>query len=202
MPVDGRGCRRESRCRWRSGVDVAGRVSRSPTNLFRSGKCDWKQYKGGQTQPIWIARLSDSSIEKLPRENSNDKCPMWVGDKVYFLSDRNGPTELFRFVYDTKSKKGRQIVDNKGLDIKYASAGGGAIVYEQFGTIFTLDSGSKTPKKVEIRVSGDFPGSGPIRKASAQRIANAAISPTGARAVFEARGEICPHRRTRAIRET
>ena len=50
---------------------------------------DWKHYHGGQTQPIWIAKLADSSIEKVPRQNSNDKCPMWVGDKVYFLSDRN-----------------------------------------------------------------------------------------------------------------
>ncbi len=154
-------------------------------------QADWKRYKGGQTQPIWIARLSDSSIEKLPRQNSNDKCPMWVGDKVYFLSDRNSPNGVVSlFVYDTKTKKVDQIIDNKGLDIKYASAGGGAIVYEQFGTIFTLEEGSRTPKKVDIRVSGDFPGVRPRYERVATRIASAAVSPTGVRALFEARGEI------------
>ncbi len=152
---------------------------------------DWKHYHGGQTQPIWIAKLSDSSIEKVPRINSNDKCPMWVGDKVYFLSDRNSPTAAVSlFLFDTKSKKVDQIIDNKGLDIKYASAGGGAIVYEQFGSIFTIDEGGKSPKHVDIRVSGDFPGVRPHFEKVGSRIANAAISPNGVRAVFEARGEI------------
>ncbi len=152
---------------------------------------DWKHYHGGQTQPIWVAKLSDSSIEKLPRVNSNDKCPMWIGDKIYFLSDRNSPTgAVSLFSFDTKSKKVEQIIDNKGLDIKYASAGGGAIVYEQFGSIFMIEDGGKGPKHIDIRVSGDFPGVRPHFEKVGGRIANAAISPTGARAVFEARGEI------------
>ena len=150
---------------------------------------DWKHYKGGQTQPIWIAKLSDSTIEKIPRDNSNDKCPMWVGDKVYFLSDRDGGV-VSLYSYDTRSKKVDEIVNNKGLDIKYASAGGGAIVYEQFGSIYTLEAGSGSPKKVEIRASGDFPGVRPRYEKVGGRIANAAVSPSGARAVFEARGEI------------
>lgn len=150
---------------------------------------DWKYYKGGQTQPIWIAKLADSSIEKVPRVNSNDKCPMWVGDKVYFLSDRVGFV-VSLFSYDTKTKKVEQVVENKGLDIKYASTGAGAIVYEQFGTIFTLDPGSKTPKKVDIRVTGDFPGVRSRYEKVGGRISNAAVSPNGVRAVFEARGEI------------
>jgi tricorn protease len=150
---------------------------------------DWKRYQGGQTQPIWIAKLADSTIEKVPRDNSNDKCPMWIGDKIYFLSDRtNGVVTLFS--YDTRSKKVEQIVENSGLDIKYASTGGGAIVYEQFGAIYALDAGSKSPKKVNIRVAGDFPGVRPRFERVGSRIANAAISPTGVRAVFEARGEI------------
>ena len=56
----------------------------------------WKRYRGGQTRPIWIANLADSSIEAIvPRDNSNDFNPIWVGDTVYFLSDRNGPVTLF-----------------------------------------------------------------------------------------------------------
>src|SRR5215469_13529284 len=56
----------------------------------------WKRYRGGQTRLILIARLADSSIEaKIPRENSNDFNPMWVGDTIYFLSDRNGPVTIF-----------------------------------------------------------------------------------------------------------
>lgn len=161
-------------------------VAYEPLTQWQS---DWKYYKGGQTQPIWIAKLADSSMEKVPRVNSNDKCPMWVGDKVYFLSDRVGGI-VSLFAFDTKTKKVEQIVDNKGLDIKYASAGAGAIVYEQFGTIFTLEIGSKSPKKVDIRVTGDFPGVRTRYEKVGNRISNAAVSPTGVRAVFEARGEI------------
>lgn len=161
-------------------------IAYEPLSQWQS---DWKYYKGGQTQPIWIAKLADSSIEKVPRVNSNDKCPMWIGDKVYFLSDRVGEV-VSLFSYDTKTKKVEQIVENKGLDIKHASSGAGSIVYEQFGTIFTLEAGSKTPRKVDIKVTGDFPGVRPRYEKVASRIANAAISPTGVRAVFEARGEI------------
>jgi len=62
----------------------------------------WKRYRGGQTTPIYIARLNDLQLEKVPRENSNDDDPVWMGDTIYFLSDRNGPVTLF--AYDTKSK--------------------------------------------------------------------------------------------------
>ena len=153
-------------------------------------QADWKRYRGGQTQPIWIARLSDSTIEKIPRENSNDKCPMWIGDKIYFLSDRNGGV-MTLFSYDTKSKRVEQVIENKGpLDIKHASANGDTIVYEQFGAIYILQAGSKNAKKVDIRVAGDFPGVRPRYEKVGDKIANAEISPSGVRAVFEARGEI------------
>ena len=72
----------------------------------------WKQYRGGDTTPIWIATLANSKVEKVPRNNSNDFNPMWIGDKVYFLSDRNGPVSLFS--YDTRSKQVKEEVKNNG----------------------------------------------------------------------------------------
>ncbi len=162
-------------------------IAYEPLSQWQS---DWKRYKGGQTQPIWIAKLSDSTVEKVPRENSNDKCPMWIGDRIYFLSDRNGGS-VSLFSFDTKSGQVEQTIDNKGLDIKYASAGaGGVIVYEQFGTIYTVDANSKNEKKVNIRVAGDFSGVRPRFEKVGSRIAGFDISPTGVRAVFEARGDI------------
>lgn len=148
----------------------------------------WKRYQGGQTTPIWLAGLPDLKIEKVPRNNSNDEQPMWVGDKVYFLSDRNGAMTLFR--YDTASKRVTQAVKNDGLDIKAASAGPGAIVYEQFGTLFLYDTAAGKGQKVDVRLTGDLPEVRPRYVNVGNRIANAALSPTGARAVFEARGEI------------
>jgi tricorn protease len=92
----------------------------------------WKRYRGGQTKPIWIANLADSKIEPIPRNNSNDFNPMWVGDSIYFLSDRNEDIVTL-FEYQIQSGTVRQLVENHGLDLKSASAGPGGIVYEQFG---------------------------------------------------------------------
>ena len=148
----------------------------------------WKRYRGGRTTPIWLANLADAKLEKIPRENSNDFNPIWLGDKVYFLSDRSGPVSLFS--YDTATKKVSALVHNDGYDIKSASAGPGAIVYEQFGSIHLFDLKSGKAKKIEISVSGDIPSLRPSFEKLASRISNAGLSPSGARAVFEARGEI------------
>ena len=148
----------------------------------------WKRYRGGQTTPIYIVKLSDLSLEKLPRENSNDSDPVWFHDTVYFLSDRNGPVTLF--AYDTKTKTVKQVVENKGFDLKNVSAGPDALVYEQFGGIFLFDPQTGKSKKVDIHINGDLPATRPHYEKVAEMIQNASISPTGMRAVFEARGEI------------
>ena len=147
-----------------------------------------KHYRGGTASPIWIAKLSDSSIEKVPRKDSNDSTPMWVGDKVYFLSDRDGPVNLY--VYDTKSKQVNAAMASNGVDIKSASAGPDAIVYEQFGSIHLFDPATGKEHTVPIQVTGDFPAVRPHYVKVGDKIQNANISPTGARAVFEAHGEI------------
>jgi tricorn protease len=148
----------------------------------------WKKYRGGQTSRIWLARMADSSITKIPRTNSNDFNPMWAGDRVYFLSDRNGPVTLFS--YDTKSQVVREAIPNTGLDFKSASLGPDAIVYEQFGGIFLYDLKSGKTKAVPIRVRGDFPELRPKFVNVAQKLGSPAVSPNGARAVFAARGDI------------
>ena len=161
------------------------RLAYSP---FFQWEPEWKHYRGGQTTPIWITDLSDSSIVKVPRDNSNDRNPLWIGDKVYFLSDRNGPITLFE--YDPKSQAVKQLIENKGFDIKHASAGPGAIVYEQFGAIYLYDLHSGKTKRVSITVNGDMPQIRPHFEKVEKEIQNAQISPTGMRAVFEAHGEI------------
>jgi tricorn protease len=148
----------------------------------------WKNYRGGQTTKIWLANLNDSSVTEIPRQNSNDFNPMWVGDKVYFLSDRNGRFTLFD--YDTRSKRVTQLIKNGGLDIKSAQAGPDAIVYEQFGEIKLFDLKSGKASKVDITLNGDLPSVRPRYEKVANRIGNLGLSPTGARALFEARGEI------------
>jgi tricorn protease len=162
------------------------RLAYTPKFLWQDA---WKRYRGGQTQAVWIASLADSHIEKLPRENSNDFNPMWVANKVYFLSDRNGPVSLF--AYDTETRKVAEVVKNSGLDFKSASAGPDAIVWEQFGSLHLLDLRSGKSRSLEVRVPGQFAEVQPhFEKLETARILHANISPSGARAVFEIHGEV------------
>ena len=150
----------------------------------------WKKYRGGQTARVWIADLSDSSVVKIPRENSNDRDPMWVGDSVYFLSDRNGPVSLF--AYDAKTRAVREVVKNpRGFDITSASGGPGGIVYSQFGALHVYDTASDQVTAVPVTLAADLPELRPhFEKVDPHQVLHAALSPSGKRALFEVRGEI------------
>lgn len=148
----------------------------------------WTHYRGGTETPIWIANLADSSVAKVPRDDWNDLNPMWVGDSVYYLSDKNGPYTLF--AYDTKTQENEQVIENTGLPIKSASGGPGAIVYEQFGSLHLYDLATHREHTVNVHVNADLVQVRPHFEKIAKHIENASISPTGKRAVFEAHGEI------------
>ncbi|HEU5303947.1 MAG TPA: PDZ domain-containing protein [Gemmatimonadales bacterium] len=148
----------------------------------------WKRYRGGRTTPIWIATLATASIERVPRDNSTDLWPMWIGDTVFFISDRDGPATLYG--YDTKTRRVARRIENRGLDIKYASAGPSGIVYEQFGAIHLYDVATGKTAPVAIRPNGELTEALPHWVNVGNKLQHAALSPTGVRAAFEARGEI------------
>lgn len=139
----------------------------------------WRHYRGGRTHPVWVMNLADHSVEKLPWTNSNDTDPMWVGDVVYFLSDRNHTTNLFSYRFDTKAVT--QLTHHDDFDIANASAGTDAIVYEQAGYVHLLDANTLQSRRLAIEVHGDLPWAQPHFKPVAGMIRNAALSPTGVR---------------------
>src|SRR5271166_2120272 len=157
----------------------------------------WKNYRGGRATPLWIADLTDSSITKIPRTDSNDSSPMWVspagqasvGGKIYFLSDREGPDSLFEYDPGNKKVTGPLTPPSK-LDIKSASACSDAIAYERFGEIHLFDLKTKRDTLVPIHIDGDLAGVRPHFVNVAKNIQNMGLSPSGVRAVFEARGDI------------
>src|SRR5437868_3145470 len=148
----------------------------------------WRHYRGGRTHPIEVMNLSDYSVEKLPWNNSNDALPMWIGNTIYFLSDRNFTANLFAYNQDTKQVT--QLTHHDDFDIMTASAGPDAIVYEQAGYIYLVDAKSGKAQRLDIQIAGDFPWARTQFKKVANMIRSSALSPTGVRAVFEARGEI------------
>ena len=148
----------------------------------------WRNYRGGLASAVWIADMKTLAVQKLPRERWNDFNPIWAGNSVYFLSDRNGAASLFRF--DPATQAVTEVVKNSGADIRSASAGPGGIVYDRFGELFFYDTATGKAHKVEVDVSADLPEVRARISPAGREIENSGISPTGVRALFEAHGDI------------
>lgn len=148
----------------------------------------WRHYRGGRVNPIKVLNLADNSVERLPWTDSNDSSPMWIGNTIYFISDRDFNANLF--AYQTDTKKLTKVTNHDDFDIMNASSGADAVVYEQAGYIHLLDAKTGKSTQLNIEVKGDLPMTRPQFKKVEDMIRKAALSPSGVRAAFEARGDI------------
>ena len=121
--------------------------------------------------------LADYSVQKLPWTDSNDSYPMWVGNTVFFISDRTFVGNLYSWTAGAADVK--QLTRHQDFDIMNASAGPDAIVYEQAGQIHLFDIRTGASKPVPVTVTGDFPWARAQFKRVAGMIRNSALSPTG-----------------------
>ena len=150
----------------------------------------WKRYRGGTHSRLWLFNVADRSIEKVPQPTSraNDVDPIWLGDTIYFRSDRDGEFNLYAF--DTRSKAIRQLTRHIDFPVLYAAAAGGKVVYEQAGYLHSLDLQTGVANKLVLGVSADLAMSRPRFVKGAKYIRGASLSPSGARVALEYRGEI------------
>ncbi|HSK73728.1 MAG TPA: hypothetical protein VK892_18670, partial [Pyrinomonadaceae bacterium] len=132
----------------------------------RTGFGEWRYYRGGSVAPIYINDLKTGAVEKLPNQNFNDRNAMWLGDKIYFLSDRTGIFNLF--VYDLKTKQARQLTKFDRQGIRTAAAAKDAIVFVQNGRLHLFDLATNQDKIVNVSVSPDTSELRP-RKVNAMR---------------------------------
>ncbi|MEX0980459.1 MAG: PDZ domain-containing protein [Bacteroidales bacterium] len=150
----------------------------------------WKNYRGGTASRIWLFSFDDHSVVEIPKPEggSNDIEPMWIGDKVYFLSDRHGEFNLFS--YDIQSKEIAQLTYYEDFPILNASFSDGKIIFEQAGYLHTFDTEDALAAKLTVGIATDLLELRPRYVSGAKYIRSAHISPDGARAVFGFRGEI------------
>ena len=162
-------------------------VAYTPITLW---DVEWRNYRGGQAQPIWILNLKDNSLIKTPqtdRERHSD--PVWFKDDVYFLSERDYANNVWKF--NIKTKELKQISFHKDFDCKSIDACADKIVYEQAGFLHVYDPSTNSAKQLVVNVRGDFNWARPrFKDIVANDLTNASLSPTGQRALFESRGEI------------
>ncbi|HET9530196.1 MAG TPA: S41 family peptidase, partial [Blastocatellia bacterium] len=159
-------------------------IAYTPYDYFSA---DWRYYRGGMLSHLQIARLSDGQVEKLPAGEFNDKNPMWVGDKIYFISDRTATFNLY--CYDTKTRQTKQLTSFEKYGIRWASAAPGAICFWRDGRIYLFDIESSQARAVDIRVSADGSQMKPRAVNAARSIEYASLSPAGDQIIFSARGE-------------
>ena len=169
-----------------------GKLSPDGTHIAYRMNSSWdeerRNYRGGQNRPIWIVDMKTYDLVTPPWTDSKDMDPVWVGDTVFFLSDRDGVANVWSYEY--KSKRLRQMTKFTDYDVKSLDAGAGTVVFEQAGYIHEMDPGSGRDKLLTINAVGDFPWMMPRWEDVSSRIALIKLSATGKRALVEARGEV------------
>ena len=148
----------------------------------------WKRYHGGWNLPIAIYDLKNNTYEELPKSKGMDLFPMWHGNAIYFISDRDGVMNLYS--YDLGSKQEKKLTDYKEYDVKWPSLGPDAIVYENGGLLYEYNLAAGKAREIPIVVHAEDIEARAEFKNVAQNIGGFALSPSATRAVMEARGNI------------
>ncbi|HET6572654.1 MAG TPA: PDZ domain-containing protein [Fimbriiglobus sp.] len=156
----------------------------------RDVTAQWKHYRGGSHGRIWVYRVKDHQVTELPQPMGccNDLDPQWVGDTIYFRSDRAGEYNVF--AYDPGSKELRQLSQFTDFPVIDLSAGGGKVIFEQAGYLHLLTPGESQPRRLTIGLATDAPEARPRYAKGTKYVRGASVSPSGARVAVEFRGEI------------
>jgi tricorn protease len=152
----------------------------------------WKRHRGGRAPDVWVYDLAGNTSRQLTTFAGMDMNPAWIGDTVYFASDRNGTLNLHALpaAAERESSAPRAITSFTDFDVLWPSGGPDAIVFEQGGWLWRHDAGSEGAVRVPVRIGDDSAGALPRFTAVAGNIESFGLSPDGARAVFGARGEV------------
>jgi tricorn protease len=156
--------------------------------LVRPWESEMRNYRGGQNQPIRVLDLQTHAMQKLPWTDSRDQQPVWLGATIYFISDRDWTNNVW--AYDTGTQALTQITHYKDFEVESVNAGDGVVAYEQAGDIHLYDPGARSDTKLDVHVSGDFPWAMPHAVDVGKALTAPQLSPTGVRALFEARGDV------------
>ena len=155
--------------------------------MFREFRT-WKYYRGGQADDIWINKVGTTKLEQITDNDAQDIFPMWIGNEIYFLSDRDRTMNLF--AYDTKTRQTRKVTDFTEYDCKFPSYSQNYVVFENGGYIYKYDVKAGKCEKVTIYLESDNLYSRPEYRNVADQMFAYDLSPDGERVLIIARGEL------------
>lgn len=154
-------------------------------------RASWKRYRGGLAPDVWLFNLENGKAENATDNPACDSQPMWASNgKLYFLSDRDTKKRANLWQYNPADKSLRQVTQYTDFDVRYPSVGPKEIVFENGGQLFLLDLATEKTRTVKVDVVTDKATLRPRIESVSNRVANASLSPTGKRVLFEARGDI------------
>lgn len=149
---------------------------------------NWKYYRGGMADDIWIYDPSAEKVDNITENPAQDIIPMWIGDEIFFLSDRDRRMNIF--VYHTKTKQTEKVTDFSDYDVKFPSTNGQLIVFENGGYLYKLDPKTRQSTKIRITLNADHLYARSELKQVSKNLTTASIAPDGNRLVVTARGEV------------
>lgn len=150
----------------------------------------WKRYRGGMTPDIWLFDLEKNTAKNLTKDEADDAQPMWHEETIYFLSDRDDHKRANIWAYDTRKHRLRQVTSFTDYDVHFPGMGPRELVLENGGRLFLLDLATDQLREVDIRVVTDQATLKPRVEGVSGQIRSSSVSPSGKRAVFEARGDL------------
>ena len=150
----------------------------------------WKRYRGGQADDLWLYDFDTKATTRLTDDPAQDLFPMWRGDRIYFVSERDPNRQANLFVYDLPSKQTRQLTQFTEFAVKFPSLGDNAIVFENGGFLYRLDLATEKPEKVSVEIKEDFAIGRTSLRDVAKETTTADVAPDGSRAVIGARGDV------------
>jgi len=155
--------------------------------IFREFRT-WKYYRGGMADDVWVYDFKTGITENISNNPAQDIEPMWAGNKIYYISDRDEIMNLF--VYDLQTKETRKLTHFTKYDIKWPSLGDNAIIFENAGYLYTYDLQSGKLTQLHIYIDDDFNVGRNFLADASKSINDATLSPDGKRVIFNARGEL------------
>lgn len=148
----------------------------------------WKRYKGGRATELWTYDLRNNTSEQITHWEGTDQWPTWYGDNIFYASDQDTRLNIWR--YNVKTKENVQITHHKEFDVMWPSGGNGQLVYENGGYLYVLNLATGTPEKINVAIDYNNPNLLPYFKNVKDFVGSYSLSPSGKRALIEARGDI------------
>ena len=157
------------------------------TACFREFR-NWKYYRGGMADDIWVYDPQAKRVDRVTDNVAQDICPMWIGDDIYFISDRDKTMNLF--VYHTATRQTEKVTSYTDYDIKFPSTDGKVIVYEKGGYLFRFDPQTRRAEQIHITLNAENLYARPELRHVATNLTAAGLSADGKRLAVTARGEV------------